>query len=199
MLSAITPLFYIATDQAGNRDSVTRKIEVVDTVAPKATLDLPKGYVEIPRWFSGNLMDKIKLKLTDNYWNSSTLNWWIDENFINVQSLGSYHIVVGIQDPSKNIRYKRIRVDVVNTPQTTGINENGKSFGVYPNPTSGVVYLELLSNQSQELRLYNMQGKLLEYFNETPNKIDLGAYGGGIFFLELKLEQGIIRKKLVKH
>ncbi|GHT72629.1 hypothetical protein AGMMS50262_01900 [Bacteroidia bacterium] len=53
------------------------------------------------------------------------------------------------------------------------------TFNVYPNPTSGIVYIE--NPAGTEIQLYNSLGELI--FKTKENQIDLSGYLNGVYVL----------------
>ena len=82
---------------------------------------------------------------------------------------------------------------------------NIENLFIYPNPSSGLfnISFESLSLQHFEISLSNMIGK--EIFSDRFNnfsgkyihKIDLSTNAKGIYFLEIKTNDGVINKKLI--
>lgn len=68
---------------------------------------------------------------------------------------------------------------------------------LYPNPTQGIITID--SNIAiQNAILYTLQGTFIQTF-ETFDKIDLGSYPSGIYFLKLMTENGQWRtQKIIK-
>lgn len=73
---------------------------------------------------------------------------------------------------------------------------------IYPNPTSGVVNIELENASMTEITLNSIEGKLI-HFKKTANvsyySLDLSSYEKGIYLLNLKTSEGeFIVKKIIK-
>ncbi len=116
----------------------------------------------------------------------------------------------------------------ISNPQTIYVRMNGENFcfsitnfelvldpnlGVgddfynhlklFPNPTSGIINLQ--SNQlteTVELKVYNLQGKVLLEENKTPINgvisLDLSNMNTGVYFIKISTEEGTVVKKIVK-
>ena len=89
---------------------------------------------------------------------------------------------------------------------STGLKDvNIENLFVYPNPSSGLfnISFESLSSQDFEISLSNIIGKeiFLDRFNDFSGKyvqkIDLSTNSKGIYFLEIKTNDGVINKKLI--
>ncbi len=78
-------------------------------------------------------------------------------------------------------------------------------FKVFPNPTDGMVYIDLALKESEEvqLELYSVTGQLLQQIN-TPNivserfEFDLKAYSAGMYFVKLRIGDKTYAKKVIK-
>jgi hypothetical protein len=70
---------------------------------------------------------------------------------------------------------------------------------VYPNPTTGVVKIDLNIFGETELILYTITGQKLftKTVNDKTSTIDLGNLSNGIYYLQIKNEGGISTEKLI--
>lgn len=62
---------------------------------------------------------------------------------------------------------------------------------VYPNPTSGLVYLPWQDHTMQDLKLYNAMGQQLMHISEPSNSIDLSRYDRGLYFIYVTDRAGV--------
>ena len=77
-----------------------------------------------------------------------------------------------------------------------GLNElNAKDVNVYPNPTSGVVYVDL--NESFDAVIYNYQGQVVKSLYDNNNQIDMSELSSGMYFVEIKTNDNTIVKKVL--
>lgn len=79
---------------------------------------------------------------------------------------------------------------------STGINDvDGYSVAVFPNPTNGMVNVQLTMNNEQlfggEIQLLDMYGKLLNRWEMSGNdrQLDLSSYAAGVYMLKLRNSQ----------
>lgn len=76
-----------------------------------------------------------------------------------------------------------------------------QDFDVSPNPTSGKIEVSNL-NASCEIKLYNSTGQLIrsEQFQTITNhaQLDISNFNPGVYILEMKGSNNIIRKKVLK-
>ena len=95
-----------------------------------------------------------------------------------------------------SVRIDRNQLTVLNValaPDDAGIESVQKSpIKVYPNPTSGVVYI-LSQNEIIDYSLYSIQGKLLKY-NAVNNlkklSIDISNFPSGVYLIQIQDAEG---------
>ncbi|MFD0779098.1 ELWxxDGT repeat protein [Flavobacterium myungsuense] len=85
---------------------------------------------------------------------------------------------------------------------TLRINENYKNdlgITVYPNPSKGIINLELTDLKEAELSIYNVAGQkvLTKKINEKKSRLDLNTLDNGIYFLNFKNNDGTTVKKII--
>ncbi|MBE6336178.1 MAG: T9SS type A sorting domain-containing protein [Lentimicrobiaceae bacterium] len=94
-------------------------------------------------------------------------------------------------------------IDNIVFPPTTIIADvytvTEKNIGMYPNPTEGVVTMQLGENQSDVI-LYNAMGQVLKEYRSVSGSfnIDLSEYNSGMYFLNIKNDTFNATKKIVK-
>ena len=88
---------------------------------------------------------------------------------------------------------------------TTGVNEWGDGhFTVYPNPTSGIVTLQLTPetcNLKPEIQIFDIYGKRLQIMpvRGERTQIDLSSYAPGVYLIQLVGDGRVIGvRKVVK-
>ena len=104
-------------------------------------------------------------------------------------------------NPSSGLNYYRIKqVDIdghfTYTPSRLVRFDETNAAGVkyYPNPTNGLLHIELLAPTKKETRLVNITNAVgvvmnqlkLEASNDPYLQVDLGNYPKGIYFIQLK-------------
>ena len=92
-----------------------------------------------------------------------------------------------------------IRKEFLHNPQrfsnNTAVKEHQKDkvkVTVFPNPTTGKVYIRTNANTTPQVKLYSLQGMLL--LNTTGNEVDLSRFANGIYILQVDNQ----RVKIVK-
>jgi len=61
---------------------------------------------------------------------------------------------------------------------------------VFPNPSQGLISLELGSTQINKARIYNLQGALMAQYSDGFDRIDISALSSGIYILKLESVDG---------
>lgn len=84
------------------------------------------------------------------------------------------------------------------SPQVTGIIENvqQESFNLYPNPTKGEFYIQLLTGKA-EISVFDMLGHLVLNAETTGSAANFCLDNNGVYAVFLKTEKGISMQKLV--
>ncbi len=75
-----------------------------------------------------------------------------------------------------------------------------QQISIYPNPTSGIVHVDLAGKKIQNLKLIDVTGKIvIEKTNaNTTTLMDVSSLAKGIYFVILQTENGNQSFKLVK-
>jgi len=97
--------------------------------------------------------------------------------------------------------------EVIFWPSGIGTIGSESSVNLYPNPTSGVLNIELtgVKGQNIELNVLNVQGKVLKQerlsnlADEHNEQLDLSGMAKGLYFVELKNDEGsVVQRVTVK-
>ncbi|MCW3077894.1 MAG: C-terminal target protein [Bacteroidetes bacterium] len=82
-----------------------------------------------------------------------------------------------------------------------GIKENSlvdASISIYPNPSTEILYITSASSINPiNIEIYSQLGQCI-YRKGFESKIDVSSFASGIYFLVIKSEKGIARKKFIK-
>ena len=70
------------------------------------------------------------------------------------------------------------------------------SITVYPNPTNGLVHIEIPNQNMQNIKVYDLQGQLIKETNQS--QFNLSNYSNGPYFIKAQTNQGIYTYKLIK-
>jgi hypothetical protein len=73
---------------------------------------------------------------------------------------------------------------------------------IYPNPTSGIIYLEFISNNTPQVSIFDLTGKLiydkLHSISNNKLKIDFSNFESGIYLIKIKENNKIFTGKVIK-
>ncbi len=179
---------YYVSDPAGNVDSSKIRIyHVVDRIAPVITLT-GSGFITWTRWKAyvdpGNIV-------TDNYYTGLVCT--ADISKVNVYVPGIYEVIFNVTDGSGNIAISKKRLVEV-TAEANGISENSANnlISVYPNPTRGVVNIDLNITEASNSNvvIYDANGKVV-YNNSSVTplnhnlQVDLSNEAAGMYFIKV--------------
>ena len=85
---------------------------------------------------------------------------------------------------------------------TVAVDENqiDNSVRVYPNPTSGTINIESVSN-IDELQVYNIYGALVATVNVSGKRrvMDVSNLTSGTYLIQLHTDSGVITKRIIIH
>ena len=83
----------------------------------------------------------------------------------------------------------------------TGVSEKEQTvIKLYPNPSSGIIYISVPANQKKSIIINNVSGELIyhsENYFQSNLTIDLSLQPKGLYFLNLRTEKEMIRRKIV--
>jgi len=79
-----------------------------------------------------------------------------------------------------------------------GIEDHFKlEFTLYPNPSSGVIYIE--SNSAiNNIQVYDVLGRLVLEQNNPSNQIDVYSLNSGLLFVKIETDKGVLVKKVIR-
>jgi len=79
------------------------------------------------------------------------------------------------------------------------LNENKlNDIKIYPNPSEGIINIQLIQNDKYDIAVYDVIGNLLLQSNNQGNSIiDLSSFGDGVYIINLSNEKHSISKRIV--
>ena len=194
------PLTYVGIDSVGNKDSVKRTLNVVDTIKPKVSLigrdtvflKTNAAYQDSGIVYSDNYDKNLRIDTTGNY--------------VNTNNNGLFSIVYTVTDQSgnKSIPAKRL----ISISQGVGIesfNLKDTKCTISNTEEQGGINLNIESTKSVSaiLSIFNNQGKLV--YSAKKNMlvgqnnfvIDLNNYAAGVYLLNIQTEFGRLSKPFI--
>ena len=95
-----------------------------------------------------------------------------------------------------------INLDFANGAKNAGLTDAEAiesaldNIDVYPNPTTGNLYIDAVGIQKVEC--YNQMGQLVRVYDNVVNTIDLNNLSEGVYTLRIAVPQGVTVRKVVK-
>jgi len=83
----------------------------------------------------------------------------------------------------------------------SGLNEQiENSILVYPNPSDGMFYIELVDYSNAIIQIYSSKGQLIRelHITQAKTQIDLSNHSKGVYWIKVIAEQGIYHLPLVR-
>ena len=71
-----------------------------------------------------------------------------------------------------------------------------EDIAVYPNPTTGNLYIDAIGVQKVEC--YNQMGQLVRVYDNVVNSVDFKTLADGVYMLRITVPQGVTMRKVVK-
>ena len=79
-----------------------------------------------------------------------------------------------------------------------GVEELKENTNIFPNPSSGIVYISQDNVRNSEVRVYSMLGK--EVYSNTllgSLRMDLSTFNNGVYFIEINNGQEKMTERLI--
>jgi len=100
-----------------------------------------------------------------------------------------------------NVSQKKLTAN----PEIINVRENNITnfnFKIYPNPSTGLVYLETQNQLSNyEIKIIDVLGKCVfiqnDYNTIVPKSIDLSGLNNGVYFLSIRSKNKIVSEKII--
>jgi parallel beta-helix repeat protein len=137
------------------------------------------------------------------FWSDSSTNQTLTIDTTGC-GIGSHYISVSVFDSIGCPAFDTIKIAFVDC---SGINElnNNLSVKVFPNPTTGIITLEIQQQQPGKigLCLFNMHGQVIwceaanKQSKDLKKQIDLSTYPKGIYYLRINDNNNVIMKKVI--
>jgi len=118
-------------------------------------------------------------------------------------SSGMYAIAIKIKEWRNNSLIGfTMRQMLIEVPSVAGINYNDftSRISIFPSPTDDILNIESERLPIERATISDLTGKIIrsEIFSETKSFIDVSALSPGLYFLNLKTENGFFTKKFIK-
>ena len=118
-------------------------------------------------------------------------------------SLNSNGSIVAIGATNNNGNGTRAGVVRVYGDVTLGISEySNLGISIYPNPTKGIINLKFINNNSPQVSIYDITGRIIYnkpfLMNNNPLQIDLAHFKNGIYIIKIQEANKVLTSKIVK-
>lgn len=175
----------VATNASGSSSSLTKTIVVSPVITPSITVN-------------SNTLTSSSATGNQWYYNNTIINGSTAQTYVATQS-GNYYVKAGNSLCALNS--DTININVI------GVRENSLNayVNIFPNPTSGLVNIELseFSEGSLQLEILNMGGQLITNRKivyctmKCIKSVDLSIYPKGEYLIKIKTTEGEITKKII--
>jgi PKD repeat protein len=83
--------------------------------------------------------------------------------------------------------------------EVTIVRNPDNAFKIYPNPATGILYVEKTGQENCVMEIYSLTGDLVmkSKLTETTNRVDIGLLKPGLYFIKCSDQQGITTRKLI--
>ena len=126
-----------------------------------------------------------------------------DENpVVNYATPGTYDVSLEVGDGTNTAVVNK--VDYITVHNCTGVEEVATGLNIYPNPNTGIFFMDLQGMETANIKIYNAVGTLVyeesDYTNDNSMKrIDLSQQAEGVYMLIVENDdQKLIKKIVVK-
>ncbi|MEA2042776.1 MAG: endonuclease [Bacteroidota bacterium] len=113
------------------------------------------------------------------------------------QEVGEYNIVVRATDTFGEFVEDKF---ILTVKAATGINTMpNPNIRVFPNPTTGIIFINLGVANRALIQISGISGKILKQFNASGKTIetDISQLAEGVYFIEITTETRTVKKKII--
>jgi hypothetical protein len=157
------------------------------------------GYLSNSHTVTGNVIE-----LNVCYWFNDTLPFLTFQNdfFIPLENPANYTIIVNIILSSSTTVCNNFSTPDTETLQYNFLSNTIFSFNdnvkLYPNPSSGIIYVQGLDAKVNRVEVHDLSGKTIKTkMDFSGNSLDLTDLQKGIYFVKIETEKGIVNRKIV--
>jgi len=157
------------------------------------------GYLSNSHTVTGNVIE-----LNVCYWFNDTLPFLTFQNdfFIPLENPVNLTIIVNIILSSSTTVCNNFSTPDTETVQYNFLSNTNFSFNdtvkLYPNPSSGIIYVQGLDAKVNRIEVYDITGKTVKTKRDSSgNSLNLTDLQEGIYFVKIETEKGIVNRKIV--
>jgi hypothetical protein len=102
-----------------------------------------------------------------------------------------------ICSPGDTSAFTNIDTVYVGNSSLSSIDENNSNITIYPNPTTGILYINSNNLTIENITLTNTMGQTLERFSTMPKQINLSSREKGVYFINYTINNIKYYKKVI--
>ncbi|MGB5417450.1 T9SS type A sorting domain-containing protein, partial [Algibacter sp.] len=116
-------------------------------------------------------------------------------NSINLSS-GDYYFIMSGTTETGSYQFKANSQNTLNTTD----KETNETLNIYPNPTKNIVNIKLIEYNKADAFLYDLSGRLVlkQNLSNPISSIHLESLNSGMYVLEIKTENKLFTKRIIK-
>jgi hypothetical protein len=76
--------------------------------------------------------------------------------------------------------------------------EKATSFSIWPNPVKNILNLNFLNENSYNVKIYDLLGRLVYTKENTNSSIDVSSFIPDLYLIKIKTETGETSQKFIK-
>ena len=197
---------YSATDEYGNEALVNRTISIKDLDAPVITVlgENPISFVvgSLTKDQIYNLVNSANtnsIKVVDNF----DMNPIVSDNASTVpfDKTGTYAITYDAVDLSGNHAQQKQRfVQILPNTGLASLQSNANMIHVYPNPSKGLINIDMKQGDIRNIKVYNIAGVLVKEVNLEKSvlsyQLDLTSEAEGMYMVRVEGLDKILTSKI---
>jgi len=165
--------------------------QYADTLEVWISTDCGNSYTSIWKKYGSNLATKTPNYQTSQFTPSST-QWRNETIDLSPYTFSNSAILLfwSISGWGNNVFIDNVNVNALSTTGIKSVTDNG-NVKIYPNPTSDVLNINFSDNtfEGSTVNIYNMLGEFVTGLTGSSlnqlNKVDLGSYTKGVYFIEI--------------
>lgn len=93
---------------------------------------------------------------------------------------------------------QRISIAAELSPSNTNLEDVITKFDVYPNPTSGIINLDINTQEDFQIEINDFLGKKVLSATSTERTLDVTSLTAGTYLISLRTAEGVMTKKFTK-
>lgn len=155
---------------------------VITEYSPNGDVSAPEGYEELP----------------NGYIRGFYVQYMLSDRHVPQTSLRTTNSTITMSDVF--IMASNVQDVALGAFSTTGVSDSDQledAIKVYPNPVADYLTVELEKGEIQAIRLFSIDGKLIETFMSS-DRIYLGNLPQGVYMINIETSSGVFVKKILR-